>query len=673
MPGIQSASTAAERTARLKAILDGTTKSRDLRHSQPTNLLFGVALHAAAKSEQGGQLTDLEQRLLDSLQRLLPADEIAAAGRAFTQAQTRAGGLPLFPQRAAALPVTGSYGRAELLADLPALGAEVLKQPNCSVVNVADLKAGQPFDTPEFIEAMSEYGGGLTVILGSGERGMSSAVMDVRVKLDEFKCIQRTGDSFLGPSDEIYWMASAGSDTGAKTKYASGEYGNIDNGSHRYFPANTYWFRGPAKKVAMFHMECWEKDRGSFWDEIRNALDDVGDYCIEAAADAAATNDKGAALAALIGLVGKLLASLLDWLLGKDDLIQKREFGWDANDLDYIADNGMWLEFNGEGARYRLKISATVGKRRLYSTTLGSNGRWAATTRMPFDGEEPWLVQAYADARTPTLYCALLSDDQKLTLGAYGGPADSGSWGASTTDDPSGLKYRRASFSAITARNFYGHGVHLLAPHPDNHSSLEMIEVVVNPGEYEWTKRMAMSLNSPATHRPAFLLDQSTNRLHCVYVSAGGVGSEFPNGQVIYLVGVHWADYVERVVPLDAMSSAAPAIAMFDGHLHCVFRGHEGDSSLRWTKKTLSGDWEADRQVASHKLTGAPSLAVANGKLHCVYRGLDNKIWHISLDRSGGSWSAGSAIPGAVTDDTPTIAEHEGSLFCVYSVPAPTA
>lgn len=671
MSGIQSASTAAERSARLQAILDGTATSRSVRHSGTANLLFGVALHAAAKSGQGGQLTELEQQLLDTMARLLPADEIAAAGRAFTEAQGRAGGMSLFSPQVAALPATASYGRAELRADIAALAPEVLKQPNVRVVKVADLEAGQPFDTPEFIEAMAEYGSGATVFTGPrADRSSVSQSVFARLHLDEFQCIQRTGDSFFGPSDEIYWMAAAGSDKGAETTYASPEFGNIDNGSRRAFPENTLWFRGHVQQVLLAHMECWEKDRGSFWEAIRDALISVADKFSQAAEDIIEDEESepdDSWLAVVVADIARFLANILDWLLGKDDLIQHRTFAFNRSALNYIAMRGETLDFKGQNAHYKLKISAIVGKRTLHYVASRGAGSWGSNAPVGYQGDQPRFVTPYGD-RLPdsVLYLAYIDDRGYLAIG-FIGAGNTPIWRPEVEFDPQSTKGLGAP-SAIVRQEESARVITVLASNLQNPRECYVFSY---SGYGRWSRR-TMTLPSSAASGPAVALSPDLQRLLCLWVSGGQPDSGPAADQVLsaelpYPIGQ--GDF-ERVAQIGAMSSGAVAMATFQGVVHCVFRGHASDKGLWWTKRTPSGGWEEDRRIPGHEALGGPSLAVAEGKLHCVYRGAnDDLVWHMSLDRGDGSWSAASPIPGAVTVDSPTIGTRSDVLWCVYTRP----
>lgn len=395
-------STREQRAERLRGLVEGSSASRRARQTGPGNLLFGVALHAAARANDGLELSDFEQLLTDALNRLLPADEIAEAAATFTRAQARAG-ASVFPSSVARLAVDASYTGGDLKTDLRELGMRVIEQPNCSIVRVADLAAGGQVDSPEFIAAMQEYGSGLTVIRDTRSQTTPTASpMKVNVRLSGFYCEQSTGDSHFGRSDEIYWMVASGSDSGDRTTYASPEFGNIDKGSERWFPGEAHLFSGSLTQMLTTDIECWEKDQGSFWDAVRNALADVAGYCVDAAtgmADEPVNNpdEDCAAWAALIAVVSGLLTALLDWLMGSDDLIQHRTLAFDRAYIDQLAVRGEKLAFVGEGAEYLLYIHVT-GPKKLDPYWAGLRGTafasgFTAATAVPGSSSDAYLFK----------------------------------------------------------------------------------------------------------------------------------------------------------------------------------------------------------------------------------------------------------------------------------------
>lgn len=662
---VPSASTPAERTARLQAILDGTTRSRSVQHSRSTNLLFGVALHAAAKADQaGGPLTDLERLLHDALGRLLPAEEVAAAGRAFTQAQSRAGGLPLFPPQVAVLPVTGSYDRDQLLADIPVIGAQVMAQPNCNVITLSDLEAGRDLSTPEFLAGMEEYGGGLTVITSGRARSGRKLERGVSLWPKRFRCQKRTGDSITGPSDEIYWMAGGGSDTGDKTTFASPEYGDVDTGDERPFAFGSSLFKGTAVETIMLHIECWEKDTGGFFEKIRGALADVAEYCVEAAEMSMdGGNDNGAALAALIGLVAALLGEILELILPHDDLIQQHEIAIDMDAIEGIANNGLWVDFKGSGGHYRLLINATASTDVIRHMVL-SGGKWSQPEVMPYAyARRPRLAQPlFPDKPPPSLYCIYFVDNAKLRLAIR----DDDGWNPDYIAEPEELYYWSGpppAFYAVSASH-PGDVLQLYETFSSMEGPFEM--GTFYPGNRTWNHGLSGPSNGPQAYPEVAVVQSPTpGQVFCVFFARGDTS--------LYAVDRNPADGRWGIpVKLQGAGVDPIALAVFDGMVHCVCKANEPDHNdhrLSWLTRPLNGSWGARRYIDGHFSATGASLAVFEGKLHCVYRGhTNNSLWHMTLDRSSGSWSQARVISGTQADDVPSLAVHKGKLHCVYGL-----
>ncbi|MBE1586665.1 hypothetical protein ACFPOI_50895 [Nonomuraea angiospora] len=62
-----------------------TRAARRLRQSPAANTLIGAALHAAARREQGLELTELEQLLVGAMGTVLAEEEITEFGRIYQE------------------------------------------------------------------------------------------------------------------------------------------------------------------------------------------------------------------------------------------------------------------------------------------------------------------------------------------------------------------------------------------------------------------------------------------------------------------------------------------------------------------------------------------------------------------------------------------------------------
>ncbi|MFE5091936.1 hypothetical protein ACFRCI_16430 [Streptomyces sp. NPDC056638] len=85
--------------------------------------------------------------------------------------------------------------------------------------------------------------------------------------------------------------------------------------------------------------------------------------------------------------------------------------------------------------------------------------------------------------------------------------------------------------------------------------------------------------------------------------------------------------------------------AEFGGKLHRVHRGSGSDTAL-WHATFNGTSWSADTRLAAHSSLEGPGLAVLDGKLYLVHRGHgsgDKNLW----------WSTYKAAPGAPTPCSP--------------------
>ncbi|WP_458690879.1 hypothetical protein [Nocardia tengchongensis] len=334
--------------AQLGSAQEKTDLGRRMRLNRSANLLIGVAMHAAARLGEGKTLSDLEQRLVDSMSVFMPREEIAGIGKVYRDVEPQVA-AEVFPEAVTGLTPDMSYTRADMLADIAALAPEIVAQPNVQVVNLDEVAAEdrldaegltKSVDSDEFLAAVAEYGSGATIITGNpvAEEERSSGPLAAELRLVGFKCWHDTGEL---TSDEIYWAIGAGADSGAKLDYKSGEFGSVDSGDERYWNYNDgYLFSGNVTQNVAFNIECWEADDsdGGFYNDLRAGLKDIADWCY----DAAKTSDDigsegGVAWTALI----RGIAELIHWLLGlfrnDDDLVQEHTIGYNRAGLLAMA------------------------------------------------------------------------------------------------------------------------------------------------------------------------------------------------------------------------------------------------------------------------------------------------------------------------------------------------
>ncbi|GAA1243333.1 hypothetical protein GCM10009665_37740 [Kitasatospora nipponensis] len=377
-----------DRLQKLRATLSGgraeTPAGRRLRLNRPGNVLVGALLHGADRMEKGLELTDLEQRLIDLVGDFVPVEELGEFGRVYREAAAR-GPITILPERITSLPLETGYSLADLKADLPAITAQVMAQPNVRVVDVSALREGEPLDDEEFVAALAEYGRGATFLKGSASGDGVAAADDIQgqVRMHAFTCERRSNE--LG-KDEIYWGIASGSDRQAKTSYNTREYGSTVAGTRHVFDANTFVFNGTLNQHITCEIQCWEADAspGGFYTELRKALA----RWAEAALDLSVTltksdSDTAAGWAAWFAIGAGLLNLILGWLINDDDLVCERSFAFNRAALRDLAgrpQGDTWLFDGGSQGRHRLELRWTgadpgVGNDR--ALTMNADGRVA--------------------------------------------------------------------------------------------------------------------------------------------------------------------------------------------------------------------------------------------------------------------------------------------------------
>jgi hypothetical protein len=266
----------ARRVERWRALLAGTNaqgiNGERLRESGPVNLLTGVWLHAAARAEQGLQLTELEQSILAPLQEVLSEDEVCAIGRVYREQHAENQLVAVLPRAVTSRSLSDGFSLEEYKAALTDLLPQIAAMPNVAVVDRAKLASGESIDTPEFIQALGRYRYGVTTFTGEGDQNadlQEYLPFYASLQWDTFYCVEPAGDQG-GGRDEIYWTAAANATNYASTT-RTGEAGSVTRG-------NTYWIHGDhatgdphffntnLNGCGSVIITCWEADQsGDEW------------------------------------------------------------------------------------------------------------------------------------------------------------------------------------------------------------------------------------------------------------------------------------------------------------------------------------------------------------------------------------------------------------------------
>ncbi|WP_143073698.1 hypothetical protein [Actinokineospora terrae] len=106
-----------------------------------------------------------------------------------------------------------------------------------------------------------------------------------------------------------------------------------------------------------------------------------------------------------------------------------------------------------------------------------------------------------------------------------------------------------------------------------------------------------------------------------------------------------------------------PALAAYNGKIHCLVRGGGANLNLHWSSFDGNG-WCTFTQL-SHTSTVAPALAVLGDKLYAVHRGsgATGTLYWNTFD--GTRWSTPAAFPSGATDHSPALAALNGKLYCL--------
>ncbi|MGK5544969.1 hypothetical protein ACSNOH_09575 [Streptomyces sp. URMC 127] len=335
--------------------------------NRPGNILVGVLLHAAARFGEGLPLTDLEQRLIDRVSKLLPAEELPGFGKVYREA-CAGGPIAMLPEAITSLPLEKGYGRADLDAALPALTQEINAQPNVRIIDVSRLTKDGPVDTEEYTAAMAEYGRGTTILTAPPQAADPQGLLNVRLRMMKFKCVRESGE--VG-RDEIYWAVGAGSDTIAKKSFTTREYGATSTGDWHTFDYDynnnqTYVFVGTVDQYLTTEFQCWEADdsSGGFYNSLRGALEDFAEWAADTSGNLNEAGDdqaqKSAGWAAWLAIGAGLLNAILGWLTNDDDLVHERSIGFTRAALIRLRDmGGNYYNFDGGGGGYHHLYLAT--------------------------------------------------------------------------------------------------------------------------------------------------------------------------------------------------------------------------------------------------------------------------------------------------------------------------
>lgn len=324
-------------------------------------LLFGVILHAAARSTQGKALSPLEARFLPILRTFCDNDEqeLTHYGSCYERhkAQARVSReKAAFPACILGLDNHTPYTTERLQRDVCDLSPEIASEPSNQVIDMSKVPVGLPVDSKEYLDRLREADGqGVTVLTApassaSGRRRNKQNESPPKLRAKGFTPLKYP-DSFSSP---MYWAMASGSQSRIGMKEVTRKIERVAQNNR--FNLGNVLFEGDSGGPVLAHIQCWQESEGdSSWStRLEEALQQISDMCVAAAQEAMAIiGDKGELEPApVVRAMGANANNLINELRGpRDGLMATRTIGWTPEGLDYfneMEDRTTRIEFQRE-------------------------------------------------------------------------------------------------------------------------------------------------------------------------------------------------------------------------------------------------------------------------------------------------------------------------------------
>ncbi|MER6392796.1 hypothetical protein ABT236_30575 [Streptomyces sp. NPDC001523] len=592
-----------ERLERLRAQLHGRPVGRRTPPKKTpvpaANLLYGVMLRGAARLDAGLELTDLEEQMLSFLRVMASEEEVREFGRVYREEEASARSARVLPGVLTARGMDEGYAFADLVKDMPDLRAEMAAQSNLNLVDLDRLPEGAPLDSPEFVQALADYGTGVTVVTASDHRpddAEVAAISEVGVDLNYFKCYRESGE--VG-RDEIYWALAGSSDLGGQRKSLTREYGGISSGDFVYFDAGTVLFQGQMDNFVSAHIICWEADHSNddWYDELQRTMVKLADFMKELANR---LREYGGHFPVpeyhdlidyveVAGMIAMAIAGLIKLFNNPDDFVSERTFVWDRAALQASIDKTdvlAWSFDAGSDGDFVLVMQAKGTIKRGLRLSSAPAGPAA-----PVWGKHSDLPVQHATTGTPALAA---SEDRMLCV----------------------------------VRGY---------PH-DNHLYWSMLQGGT------WSPLAQITGIDDATQ--ASVAADSAGNFHLVYADATQRLKHWA------LQGTTWV-YMKRTV--NGFTGGAPALCRFGSALACGVRGRR-DGQLHTATfdpgSTAFGEDAFEPLATNVPTIGDPALGPGSGSVYMAVRGRDDQ--HVYLTTYGVKPDL-VKVPNSATRFTPAI------------------
>ncbi|KAE8392573.1 hypothetical protein BDV23DRAFT_181502 [Aspergillus alliaceus] len=344
-----------ERMERLSARIqgEGLLSQSGPKRCLGERLLFGVILHAAARSSQGKALSPLEARLLSTLRMFCDNDEqeIAHYGSCYERQKMQARASrerAAFPACILDLDNDAPYTSERLKQDVRDLAPEIGSEPSNQVIDMSRVPIGLPVDSREYLDHLRAADGyGVTVF--TAPASSSSSTGRRRNKQNESPPKLRTkGFTPLkypaSRSSPMYWAMASGSHSEIPMTEVTDKIEGVRQETR--FNLDNVLFEGDSDGPVLGHIQCWQENEGdsNWFTELGNTLQQISDLCVTTAQEAMTIiGDHGeldaAPVVVMLGAnVNNLISELRDSSAKADGLIGKRTFGWTREGLDYFKE-----------------------------------------------------------------------------------------------------------------------------------------------------------------------------------------------------------------------------------------------------------------------------------------------------------------------------------------------
>ncbi|MFI0738743.1 hypothetical protein ACH4PU_11755 [Streptomyces sp. NPDC021100] len=648
-----------ERLERLRASLRGTsTSERDARFATQghTNVLIGASLHAADRLRQNKTLTDLERWLLDVLKAVLPEQEVKDWGREYREAVQELGDkVALVPPVISALPVGTGFGIDALGRVLPDAGREHRALPNTSVVDRETVAAGGSVDSPSFVEGLSQYRFGATVLERPRPTADTPPARSFRVKLEmeSFRCIRAVGDQW-GGKDEIYWCSSVGSDKLAGPGFISQEFGKMTAGRSRTFdPARRTIFDGQVSKGTLLCISCWEADQSPpawvralkiFLTELSGRLFDHWGWILVGLLP-------GGYPEMLIGIaaeIAKMFAWVINNVRNDDDLSCARTILLDQYDLALMARGKLrnW-DFNGDGhhvltVKYSGDTVPFPAGTLEYAVRTGDN--WGMPVTLPWDSMTAPVLATYK-GKLHAMYVRPKDGAVMWTV------RDAATWSEPKRIHSWSVHYTPALCAFAGKLHCVLVGKDDVLRWATTSDGISWTETTKLP----WTAERAPAMtNGGGLNTVLWVNHVKDQRLNTDWYRS--VGSQWDNS---------WADNLGWVV------NRPPAMAWYQGVPWRVATGADqflytavGEYKLVGTK--TRPNWINRGQISKWRSTHGPALAVHQGKLWIFLRDMDGYLRYSTYYNSWAETQHVSPQKLMAPMDEPSATSHNDKLYVMY-------